>query len=109
MQKMAGKSLQTDKHYADGAQSCLGVDFIGRHERNIHDESDTHNIEGSNADIRRNTAGLRRRSRCFFRKPETLKTALRIFVYACNKFGAAKPEYRSKHPDCGRDFHIDYI
>ena len=112
IQEMVDNTLQAEKYYTDGGQSYLGVDFIGRHKRNICDKSDTHNIEGSNADIRHYIAGLRRRSRCFFRKEETLKAVLGIFSYAYNKFGSAKLHHRLSHPDCGRDFHfshLDYI
>jgi hypothetical protein len=98
IQKMVDDTPEAEKYYTDGGQSYLGVDFIGQHQRNIRDKSDTHNIEGSNADIRHYIAGLQRRSRCFFRKKETLKAVLSIFVYAYNKFGAAKLEYRLKHP-----------
>jgi Fe2+ transport system protein B len=52
---------------------------------------------------------LRRRSRCFFRKAETLIAVLNIFIDAYNKFGAAKMEYRQRHPDCGRDFHFSHL
>jgi IS1 family transposase len=93
IQDMVDNAPQAENYYTDGGQSYLGVDFIGRHRRNVRDKSDTHNIEGSNADIRHYIAGLRRRSRCFFRKMETLKAVLSIFVHAYNKFGAAKLEY----------------
>jgi hypothetical protein len=112
IQEMVDDTVQAEKYYTDGGPISLGVDFIGRHKRNIHNKSDTHNIEGSNADVRHYIAGLHRRSRCFFRKIETLIAVLRIFIYAYNKFGAAKLEYRLRHPDCGRDFHFyhsDYI
>jgi hypothetical protein len=109
IQKMVDDTLEADKYYTDGGQSYLGVDFIGRHKRNIHDKRDTHNIEGSNADIRHYIAGLQRKSRCFFRKEETLKAVLSIFVYAFNKFGEAKRQYRLRHPDCGRDFHFNHL
>ena len=112
IQEMVDNAPQAEKYYTDGGSSYLGVDFIGRHERNIHDKSDTHNIEGSNADIRHYIAGLQRKSRCFFRRVETLKAVLSIFVYAYNRFGAAKLEYRLRHPECGRDFcfsHLEYI
>jgi IS1 family transposase len=82
IQKMVDHTVQAEKYYTDGGQVCLGVDFIGRHQRNIRDKSDTHTIEGSNADIRQYIAGLRRRSRCFFRKEETLKAVLGIFFHA---------------------------
>ena len=104
IQTMVDNTIRAEKYYTDGGNSYLGVDFVGRHQRNIRDKRDTHNIEGSNADIRHYIAGLQRRSRCFFRKLETLKAVLGIFVYAFNKFGAAKLEYRLKHPGCGRDF-----
>lgn len=112
IQQMVDRTLQAEKYYTDGGQVYLGVDFLGRHERNIRDKSDTHNIEGSNADIRHYIAGLRRRSRCFFRKTETLRAVLGLFMNAYNRFGAAKQQYRSTHPGCGRDFpfsHLDFI
>jgi hypothetical protein len=109
IQKMVDDTLEADKYYTDGGQSYLGVDFIGRHKRNIHDKKDTHNIEGSTADIRHYIAGLQRKSRCFFRKEETLKAVLSIFVYAFNKFGEAKRQYRLRHPGCGRDFYFNHL
>ncbi len=109
IQKMVDNVPQADNYFTDGGQSYLGVDFFGRHRRNIHDKRDTHNIEGSNADLRHYIAGLRRRSRCFFRKIETLVAVLSIFVDAYNKFGAAKLEYRRRHPHCGRDFHFSHL
>jgi hypothetical protein len=101
IQGMVDSTIQAEKYYTDGGQSYLAVDFIGRHKRNVRDKSDTHNIEGSNADLRHYVAGLRRRSRCFFRKEETLKAVLAIFTDAYNKFGAAKRQYRLNHPNCG--------
>ena len=109
IQAMVDHTLPAETYYTDGGHSYLGVDFIGRHKRNVRDKSDTHNIEGSNADIRHYIAGLRRRSRCFFRNEETLKAVLSIFICAYNKFGAAKLQYRLRHPDCGRDFHFSHI
>jgi len=109
IQNMVDNTLPADKYYTDGGSTYLSVDFIGRHERNIRDKSDTHNIEGSNADIRHYIAGLQRKSRCFFRKKETLEAVLSIFVHVYNRFGDAKMDYRRKHPDCGRDFHFNHI
>ena len=79
IQKMVDMSPQAKQYYTDGGQSYLGVDFIGHHERNTTDKKDTYNIEGSNADIRHYIAGLRRRSRCFFRKKEILVAVLRAY------------------------------
>ena len=112
IQSMVDTTAQADKYYTDGGQTYLGLDFLGRHHRNVRDKSDTRNIEGSNADLRHYIAGLRRRSRCFFRKVETLQAVLEMFVYAYNKFGKAKMQYRSKYPDRGRDVpfhHLQFI
>ena len=112
IQKMVDTSPQAKKYYTDGGQSYLGVDFIGRHKRNTTDKSDTHNIEGSNADIRHYIAGLHRRSRCFFRRKETLSAMLSLFINVYNRFGEAKQKYRLAHPgfDCDFPFnHLDYL
>jgi hypothetical protein len=109
IQGMADNTIQAEEYCTDGGQSYLGVDFIGRHKRNIRDKSDTYNIEGRNADIRHYIAGLRRKSRCFFRSKETLMAVLHIFVYAYNRFGEAKMLYRQKHPDCSRVYHLDLL
>ena len=58
---------------------------------------DTHLIEGSNADLRHYIAGLRRKSRCFFKSLETLKAVLYLFINAYNKFGEAKLEYANRY------------
>lgn len=109
IQKMVDNTVQAERYYTDGGSSYLGVDFTGRHVRNLRDKSDTHNIEGSNADIRHYIAGLRRRSRCFFRSTDTLMAVLHIFVYAYNRFGEAKTLYRQKHPVSNRVDHLDHL
>jgi IS1 family transposase len=109
IQKMVDHTIQAKSYYTDGGSGYLGVDFIGRHVRNLRDKSDTHNIEGSNADIRHYIAGLRRRSRCFFRSMDTLMAVLHIFVYAYNRFGEAKMLYQQKHPNRDRVYHLDHV
>jgi len=109
IQNMVDTAVPADSYYTDGGGSYLGVDFLGRHHRNVKDKSDTHNIEGSNADIRHYIAGLQRKSRCFFRKAETLEAVLEIFFYAYNKFGDAKMRYRLKHPGRGREVPFNHL
>lgn len=70
----------------------------------FNQKNDTYIVEGTNADIRHYIAGLRRRSRCFFRSMETLKAALTIFTDSYNRFGQAKRVFMERHPDFGRDF-----
>jgi hypothetical protein len=70
------------------------VIFGGEHKRNIRDKSDTHDVESINSDLRTYIAGLRRRSRCFFRSLEALNAELALFVNAYNKFGENKERRR---------------
>jgi len=112
IQQMTDNVPPFEKYFTDGCPTYLDVIFPGRHKRNIHNKNDTYTVEGSNADLRHYIAGLRRKSRCFFRKVETIKAMLYIFINAYNKFGAAKQAYRERHPNCGRDFgfsHLQYI
>ena len=83
-----------DNYFTDGAHAYLGVDFLGRHRRNVHNKKDTYTVEGTNADLRHQIPGLRRRSRCFFRRIGTLRAVLSLFVEAYNKFGQAKHRCR---------------
>jgi insertion element IS1 protein InsB len=101
-----------EKNYTDGGGVYLDIVFGGAHKRNVHNKNDTYTIEGTNADLRHYIAGLRRKSRCFFRSFETLKAVLLLFITAYNKFGEWKQNYRERHPKCGRDFsfsHVNFI
>ena len=112
LQGMVDSVPDAQRYCTDGFNGYLDVIFPSKHIYNDWDKSDTHNIESINADLRHYIAGLRRKSRCFFRKLETLKAVLCIFINAYNKFGAAKHAYRQRNPNCGRDFsfnHIHYI
>jgi IS1 family transposase len=112
IQSMVDRTPLAQKYFTDGGAPYLDVDFWGRHHRNVHNKNDTHIIEGTNADTRHYIAGLRRRSRCFFRSSETLKAVLTLFIDAYNRFGEAKRVYKERHPDFDRDFpfnHTQYI
>jgi IS1 family transposase len=109
IQTMVDGTAQAENYYTDGGQCYLGVDFIGRHQRNVRNKKDTHNIEGSNADLRHYIAGLRRRSRCFFRSIKTLEAVLHAFICAYNKFGEAKMLYRQRYPNRGRDYPFNHL
>ena len=112
IQQMVNSIPPFEKYFSDGGTIYLDVDFFGGHKRNIHNKNDTYTVEGINADLRHYIAGLRRKSRCFFRKLETLKAVLYLFINAYNKFGEAKRVYRERRPNCGRDFgfnHLHYV
>ena len=96
IQEMVDGITQAERYYTDGGSAYWGVDFIGRHVRNMIDKSDMHNIESSNADLRHYIAGLRRRSRCFLRSMETLRAVLYVFVHAYNRFEIGRASCRER-------------
>ena len=95
LQKLIDAAPPARYYCTDGNYSYTEVVFPGRHIRNAYDKSDTHNVESVNADLRDYIAGLARRRRCFFRKLETLRAVLTLFVNAYNRFGAYKQKYQT--------------
>jgi IS1 family transposase len=83
-------------YHTDGYYGYADIDFLGRHNQNIYNKKDTHNIESINADLRHYVPGLRRRSRCFYRTLETFRAVLAVFTDAYNKYGEAKLNYRTQ-------------
>ena len=108
IQQMVNSTKPFEEYYVDGCSVYKDVDYLGRLKQNFEDKSDTHNVEGTNSDQRHYIAGLRRRSRCFFRKLETLKAVLCIFINAYNKFGEWKMNYWKRNPYAGRDFSFNH-
>jgi IS1 family transposase len=95
IQDMVDSAPKAKKYCSDGYHGYLDVDYYGaEHVRNIHNKSDTHNVESINADLRHFISGLARRSRCFYRSLETLEAVIDMFVDAYNKFGEYKMKYR---------------
>jgi hypothetical protein len=112
IEQMAHAVPHFGRNHTDGGIAYCGVDFIGRHFRNVRDKGETHLIEGSNADIRCYVAGLQRKSRCFFRRFETLKAVLWVFLNAYNRFGEWKYKQRLRNPGRSRYYsnhHIHFI
>jgi hypothetical protein len=92
---MVDEAPHATKYCSDGYNGYSDVDYYGaKYVRNCHNKRDTHNVESVNADLRCFIAGLQLRSRCFFRKIETLEAVLDAFVDACNKFGEYKLKSR---------------
>ena len=94
IQKIVDDSPDADFYFTDGYNGYVDVVYPGKHIRNIHDKSDTHNVESINADLRHYIPVLARRSRCFPRKLDTLKAVVSVFVDAFNRFGDAKFKLR---------------
>ena len=93
----------------DGGGGYLDVIFPGKHIRNVRNKRDTHIVESINADLRHYISGLARRSRCFYRKLDTLQAVLSVFITAYNKYGEAKLKYRvpviHKSPNLAKHLH----
>jgi len=103
IQEMVDEAPKAEIYCSDGYLGYSDVDYYGaNYVRNYRNKSDTHNVESINADLRTFIAGLQRRSRCFFRKIESLEAVLDAFVEAYNAFGMWKFKYRQPtqhHPD----------
>ena len=85
-------------YYSDGCLTYQAVDYLGRLKQNFEDKSDTHNIESTNADLRHQIPGLKRKSRCFYRSKTTLQAVLSVFINAYNKYNDAKLNYDRQPP-----------
>jgi IS1 family transposase len=98
IQRIVDNAPESKTYCSDGWSGYRDVVYPGQYIRNIHNKKDTFTVEGVNADLRHYIPILRRRSRCFARKLETLSTVLTVFVDAYNQFGVAKHRYHSSHP-----------
>jgi len=94
IQEIVDNAPESEFYCSDGYLGYIDVVYPGNHIRNIRDKKDTCGVESVNADLRCFIAGLQRRSRCFPRKLETLRSVLEVFVDAYNRFGVAKAKYR---------------
>ena len=96
IQAIVDNAPESTYYCSDGWSGYVDVIYPGCHIRNICDKKDTFTVEGVNADLRHYIPILARKSRCFARKIETLRTVLEVFVDAYNRFGTAKYKYRQK-------------
>ncbi|MCL2023887.1 MAG: hypothetical protein FWG82_05905 [Oscillospiraceae bacterium] len=110
IQEMVDSAPKAKKYCSDGYHGYLDVDYYGaEHVRNIRDKKDTHNVESINADLRHYIPILRRRSRCFPRKLETLKAVLTVFADAYNAFGVAKMNFRRNRDKNSRELPFSVL
>ena len=75
----------------------------------FNSKSDTFTVESVNADLRHYIPILRRRSRCFPRKLETLKAVLTVFADAYNAFGVAKMNFRHNRDKNSRELPFSVL
>lgn len=109
VQAIVDKAPPSDVYCSDGWLGYVDVVYPGKYIRNVHDKSDTYTVEGVNADLRHYIPILRRRSRCFPRKLETLRAVLELFVAAYNAFGIAKTNYRRNSTTKSRELPFSVL
>ena len=94
IQALVDAAPPAENYATDGYLGYVDVVYPGNHIRNVSNKNDTFTVESVNADLRHYIPILRRRSRCFPRKLETLQAVLEVFAEAYNAFGAAKMKFR---------------
>jgi IS1 family transposase len=110
IQAMVDDAPEAKVYCSDGYLGYVDVVYPGRHIRNIHDKKDTFTVEGVNADLRHYIPILARRSRCFARKLDTMRTVVSVFVDAYNRFGKAKAHFRKYRSSSELPFSVlDYL
>lgn len=109
IQKIVDAAPEAEKYCTDGYSGYLDVVFPGKHTYNIHNKKDTFTVEGVNADLRHYIPVLRRRSRCFPRKLETLRAVVKLFVIAYNAFGIAKMKFRQNRNSLSRELPFSVL
>ena len=92
MQGLIDASPVAETYYSDGFLMYRDLCYWGVHIVAPR-KSQTYTVEGTNSDLRWYIAGFARRSKCFYRKIETVKAILTVFVSAYNRFGL----YKSKN------------
>jgi len=112
IQALVDAAPPAENYCTDGFWGYVDVIYPGMHIRNISNKNDTFTVESVNADLRHYIPILRRRSRCFPRKLETLQAVLRVFADAYNAFGVAKMKFRQNRDPKSRELPfsvLDYL
>ena len=112
IQALVDAAPPAENYATDGFWGYVDVVYPGRHIRNVSNKNDTFTVESVNADLRHYIPILRRRSRCFPRKLETLQAVLEVFADAYNAFGIAKMKFRQNRDPKARELPfsvLDYV
>ncbi len=109
IQKMVDRAPEANYYCTDGYLGYVDIVYPGKHIRNVRDKRDTFTVESVNADLRHYIPMLRRRSRCFSRKVETLHAVMKLFVQAYNAFGVAKMKFRQNRTSHSRELPFSVL
>jgi len=109
IQAIVDSAPEAKSYCTDGWLGYVDVVYPGKHIRNARNKNDTFTVEGVNADLRHYIPVLRRRSRCFPRKLETLHAVLEVFTAAYNAFGVAKMKFRQNRDPKSRELPFSVL
>jgi len=109
IQELVDNAPPAENYCTDGFWGYVDVVYPGKHVRNICNKNDTFTVESVNADLRHYIPILRRRSRCFPRKLETLRVVLEVFAQAYNAFGVAKMNFRQNRDSKSRELPFSVL
>jgi len=109
IQALVDNAPEAENYATDGFWGYVDVVYPGKHIRNISNKNDTFTVESVNADLRHYIPILRRRSRCFPRKLETLQAVLDVFAEAYNAFGVAKMKFRLNRDPNARELPFSVL
>jgi len=109
IQALVDASPSAENYCTDGYLGYMDVVYPGKHVRNVRNKNDTYTVEGVNADLRHYIPILRRRSRCFPRKLDTLQAVLVFFAQAYNAFGVAKMKFRQNRDPKSRELPFSVL
>ena len=109
IQALVDAAPEAEIYCTDGYLGYVDVVYPGKHIRNVSNKNDTFTVESVNADLRHYIPILRRRSRCFPRKLETLRAVLDVFADAYNAFGEAKMKFREKRAPNARELPFSVL
>jgi len=85
IQEMVDEAPQAKRYYSDAFDAYDRLWYHWGVYEVSQGKDETYSVEGDNAELRHYLARLARRSRCFSRCPEALKTALKLFMCCFNR------------------------
>lgn len=107
IQGIADSSPKAESYHSDGYAAYAETLYHGNHHAHL-DKSETYTVEGVNSDLRKYIPGFARRSKCFYRRLETVIAVMAVFVRAFNKFALKKYHTRKlacHNPSCKSRLH----
>ena len=96
-QALVDEAPAAKSYFSDNFKIYWNVEYGKARYVAMRNKSETYAVEAGNAELRHYLARLTRRSRCFSRTLEALKTAVKLFINAWNRrqiHNRAHPKYK---------------